>query len=119
SAVWNRAQAMGFNFATMTTGYSLHYARFPNPTPGTNLQDAIDPLRFTIDHIVVPFLGVCFSDLGSVAVGEDGSRFANSLGGPPRNPTFGGTMEIAYSLKSEGHVTVRIYDVAGRVVSTI
>ena len=41
-----------------------------------------------------------------------------SLGNARPNPTAGGAI-ISYSLKSRGHVAIKLYDVAGRLIRTL
>ena len=49
---------------------------------------------------------------------DEGAVFANRLGHARPNP-FNPTTTIAYSLAGRSHVTIRVFDAAGRVVRTL
>ncbi len=54
----------------------------------------------------------------SPPTGADESVFVNRLGHARPNP-FNPSTTIEYSVAAESHVTVRVYDAAGRVVRTL
>ncbi len=92
------------------SGFSYHYIRDVGP-PGSF------PARVThLENIIRNFMGG-----GPIAppTGFDGApQYANVLESNYPNP-FNPTTHITFEIKTRGHVTLRIYNVAGQLVRTL
>jgi hypothetical protein len=115
ASVQNVATTGGFNFRTQNDSWSLDQLRNANVVMGAETDENISD--WEAQSLSVCFTG-CFANLQTVGVGEPKGGIENRLG-DIRTPRAPGMTDIAYSLKSDGHVAVRIYDVAGRLVSTV
>jgi hypothetical protein len=97
----------GYAVKTMWFGFSWQYVRDNNG--GTAPMD-----RFEIAHDVMNFMQVsCNVDI-TQAEAPKAYRLAQNFPNP-----FNPTTTIRFDMKAKGRVTIRIYDVAGRLVRTL
>jgi hypothetical protein len=89
------------------SGFSFHYIR----------NDGPQPIPDTAEHMynILWFLG----NTPGFPIGADSPEFAkNDLGQNYPNP-FNPTTTIEYQVKTSGHVSLKIYNVAGQLVRTL
>jgi hypothetical protein len=102
-------------YKTVTDAFSLHSVRKYEP----NCDSDVCIAWWTADVIAGNFYNYCFGDLQVVAEqGAESHRFINWLGKSYPNP-MNPTARIDFSLKESGRVTLRVFDVSGRLVTTL
>jgi hypothetical protein len=100
--------AMGNRVATVLSGFSFHYIRDDRPyiSPGyvENLSHILSYFGYWPGH--------CYT------AAKPEARFTNSLAQNYPNP-FNPSTTIKYSIKTNAHVSLNIYNVAGQLVRTL
>lgn len=114
SGVQDVATTGGFNFRTQLDAFSLHFLRQSGVVMGAETNQNIT--NWSAIALGSCFTG-CFPTLTGTGVGNPTGTFENSLAGQLRPVT--GETTINFSLATAGHVSVHVYDVSGRMVSTV
>ena len=100
--------ANGSTARFVLSGHSYHYVRDVGP-PGSV------PARVTHLRNTLSFLNA----ISGLPVGFDGApQYTNALEPNYPNP-FNPTTHITFEIKTPGHVTLRIYNVAGQLIRTL
>jgi hypothetical protein len=104
------------NYKTVTDAFSLHYLRKHEPYCDSDVCVA----WWIADVLGGDYWSGCWGSLQSVDVPGAfvNERFNNSLGTSYPNP-MNPTARVEYSVKQQGPVTLRVFDVTGRLVVTL
>ena len=116
-AVWPAGVAytqptMGYQ--TVNLGFGIEFMigdLLPNGHYTSGASDRVDLMANIMDYFGKP-------PTATPTGAEEGEVFANRLGHARPNP-FNPLTTIEYSLSSPGRVSVRVYDLAGRIVRTL
>jgi hypothetical protein len=110
AGIWSaRINDGGFNIRTVWFGFSYMYMR--------DCDHVLPPMRFHILDDVLSFFGMA---VNMVITGDEDEMpsYVYSLSQNYPNP-FNPATTIRFSLREKGKVSIRIYDVAGRLVKTL
>lgn len=102
-------------YKTVTDAFGVNYIRKYEPYCDSDVCVA----WWEADVIGGPYYNYCFGSLQLVADrGEYNPRFSNKLGNSYPNP-MNPSSRIDFSIKSASRVTLRVFDVSGRLVNTL
>jgi hypothetical protein len=86
-------------------------APMPNGHFAPGVADRVDLMQNIMEYFA--------REPGATPTGADNGAMAASRLGHARPNPFGPATTIAYGVAEQGHVTIRVYDTAGRVVRTL
>jgi len=121
-----RPRATGREFRTLIDGFDLSHLRgnYANlaqigSLPGTNFAQL-----YWLDDVMTGHFQICGRRGGFVGVGDlpgmSPARFTNAVLGAMPNPSFAGRkVALRFTLARAQDVTLRVHDVAGRVVARL
>ncbi len=101
-------------YQTVNLGFGMEFmagALLPGRVYSSGASDRVDLMANIMDYFGKP-------PTATPTGAEEGEVFANRLGHARPNP-FNPLTTIEYSLSSPGRVSVRVYDLAGRIVRTL
>jgi hypothetical protein len=116
ASVQQTATTGGFNFRTQNDNWSADQLR-QSGVVYAGVNDNSNITNWAARALSSCFTG-CFTNLNLVGVADNHNVAVNSLAAA-RGPITGGQANISFSLATDGKVSVRVYDAAGRLVSTV